>query len=371
MTRGHLFVLFVFFVVSLVALSGGVVADENTTADYTIEATTSIDTPQRTLTIIGRDFNVSSLGRVKTGSVIRASVARPGNGDFRILLYSYDGERITTVEGNENGTYTLDGTDSLDSGTYLLALSIDRSFEKVQPVVVSGYDFSVDAPADASPEESVSVDVQLTGDAPLPTYIELVVMNDSMHRYTMAHLVDTREYTVLVGDLQPGEYRLYASAHNDSQIAGASSVQTLTIAESESESTPTPTTTSDEPTTARTPGQSGGLAGQSPATPSGGGVTPSVESPAVSPAATQSPVTPSRTQRSPALTTPKPTQRTSDPVDASGGAADPNPTVDTQSIASTTDGSSRLSGTPVATPGFTAVTTLLGIAVLLFTGLRD
>lgn len=375
MTRGSRLAPLLALVVLCSLLPGVAAADS--TDGYSIEATTSIDTPQRTLTILGRDFNVSSLGRVDEGETVRAAVSRPGDGDFTVYLYSYGGERLATVEGSQNGTYTLPGTDSLDPGTYLLALSIGGSFERVQPVVVSGYDFALEAPAEAPPDEPVSVDLTVTGDGPLPNYVEVVVMNDTLRRYTMAHIVDTRRYTVILDGLAPGTYRLYASAHNDSQVAGVSSVQTLEVGDPDRESTPTasptPTASGGGSGTATTSGQSGGSGGPVVTTPSDGAptvTTPESESPVVSPTAA-SPVASPRT-RDPPTTTPGSDRRTTDSADASGHTVGSTATTARPNGTSATDGSQGTPvGTPVTTPGFTAVSALVGLAVSLFSALRD
>lgn len=372
MSRGVPLTVLVALVIVLSVAPGTVTADAET--NTTVEATTSIDTPSRTLTILGRDFNVSSLGRVEEGTEVSADVTRPGDDGFRVHLYDYDGNPITTIEGNSNGTYTLGGTDTLDPGTYLLALSIDGSFERVQPVVVSGYQFAVDAPAEASPDDPVSIDIELTGDASLPNYVEVVVMNDSMHRYTAAHIVDTRQYSVIVDELEPGEYRLYVSANNDSQVAGVSSVQAMTIGagETATSTAPPPATTSTGDAGSSTTRQS--VAVGTPSSTTRPGSPPTITTPAAatsipSPTPTGDAVSGTKTGDASTSMATRADRQTPGSPDApdTADAAD----LDDGSATAVTNGSvDSPTRTAAATPGFTVVTAVVGFALLFVARLR-
>jgi hypothetical protein len=182
-------------------------------SEYTVESTTSIDTPSRTVTVQGNEYTVTSLGYRDVGETVPVEVTRPGSGRFTVHMYNGNGLTMDSVEGDENGTHTLDQTTSLERGTYVLALNVDGEdgIQKIQPIVMSGYDFAVDAPQEVSEDERVSITIELTGETKLPNYVDVAVMNDSTHRYDAVR-VDDRTYNVVIEDLDPDEYRLYAAA---------------------------------------------------------------------------------------------------------------------------------------------------------------
>jgi len=236
-------VILLSLVAALLLAAGSAVASSG----YTVESTTSIDTPSRTVTVQGNEYTVSSLGYRDVGDTIPVEVSRPGDGMFTVYLYNGDGSIMDSVDGSENGTYTLDDTTSLERGTYVLVLEADGSRQTIQPVVMSGYDFAVDAPEEASENERVTVTIELTGDTERPNYVDIAVMNDSTHRYVTTKVGD-RTYSVTFDDLAADEYEIYAAARSDEEVngrdevTGVSSVETLTITSS-GETTTEPTTT--------------------------------------------------------------------------------------------------------------------------------
>ncbi|WP_144905869.1 hypothetical protein [Halobellus captivus] len=291
-SRFHIVCLLVLAAVLLLA-AGAAVASSG----YTLESETSIDTPSKTVSVQGETYTVSSLGYRDVGETLPVEVSRPGDSIFTVYLYNGDGQIMDSVRRTENGTYTLDDTTSLERGTYVLALTVDGSRQAVQPVVMSGYDFAVDAPSEVSEGERVTVTIELTGDTELPNYVDLAVMNDSTHRY-VATKVDDRTYSVTFDDLAADEYEIYAATRGEDEVngrdevTGVSSVETLTISsngetttESSGGSDPDPgTSDSDDssgtPSTDATTTVPTNTAAQTTTTP---GTTPDTTTSAVTP----------------------------------------------------------------------------------------
>jgi len=252
---------------------------------YSVESETSIDTPPRTVTIQGTEYTVSSLGYRDVGETLPVEVTRPENRMYTIYLYNGDGQVIDSVRRSENGTYTLDDTTSLERGTYVLALNVGGEREAIQPVVLSGYDFAVEAPNQATEDERVTITVELVGNTSLPNYVDLAVMNDSTHRY-IATKVGDRTYSVTIGDLAADEYKIYATARGEDEVngrdeeTGVSSVEELTISstgETTTESTTTEASGGGDSDLGGSPGATGTVATTSAPTDTTGQTTTAPE----------------------------------------------------------------------------------------------
>jgi hypothetical protein len=241
-------VVLVLLIAAIVAVPVYTVADSES-SDYEMTVSDSVDTPSRTVTLQERDHEVSGVTVVDSGESVSISVSAPDE-TYRVYLYNGDEQIVAEKRGDGDGSFTFD-LSGYEPGSYMLAVYQDGYYRTVHPVVVRGYDVTVDAPnsVTAGNEVDVSVDVTQTADAPSPDSVELALADDDETVRVTATRESATTYTASVptSDLGTGDYALHAAVRIDEQafderaVVGVSqSTQVSIDAES--------TTTSDDST---------------------------------------------------------------------------------------------------------------------------
>ncbi|ELZ31348.1 hypothetical protein C474_08602 [Halogeometricum pallidum JCM 14848] len=207
----------------LVASTGAAYASAQTDGAYSVEAQNTIDIPDRTVSVEGTDYTVSSIGKVTAGETLEATTSGPDGEEFDVDLYSGDQELINSDVGTD-GSVSF-STENLQPGTYILAVyTADGSIVSPQPVVVAGYETTLDAPSEMTAGQSSDVTVQLDDVADLgsPENVELVItQDDEVVDTVQMNSESTYEYTAEIGSsLESGEYRMYAMVHNETTVGG-------------------------------------------------------------------------------------------------------------------------------------------------------
>ncbi|MDS0300260.1 hypothetical protein NDI76_16050 [Halogeometricum sp. S1BR25-6] len=234
----------------LVVGTGATFVSAQTDGEYSVEAQNTIDIPDRTVTVEGTDYTVSSVGKVTAGETLEASVSGSESADVSVDLYSGD-RTIVNSDVVTDGSVSF-STENLRPGTYILAVYTDGSIVSIQPVVVAGYETTLNGPGEIPAGESGDVTVQLDDVADLgsPENVELVVtQDDEVVETVQMDSESTYEYSAEVGSsLESGEYRMYAVVHNettvssddvfsgDNDVVGVTDAQTLTVSGGESQS---------------------------------------------------------------------------------------------------------------------------------------
>lgn len=203
------------------------VASPATAADeYQITIDGSVDTPTRQVTVEGRSFDVTAVAKADAGDSIDVDVTDPDQSEeYRVLLYNadqdiMDSERFLT--GNQTVTFDTSDFDA-ESGSYAVVVQADGVDEAVHPLVIKGYDLSVNAPASATPGDNVEVEVDVT----VLTPNEVSEANDRVEVVIAGENQDIRqtasggngEYSVSMDtdSLDSGSYNVYATMRNDSK----------------------------------------------------------------------------------------------------------------------------------------------------------
>ncbi|MDS0295323.1 hypothetical protein [Halogeometricum luteum] len=227
----------------LVTSVGVASVSAQTDGEYSVEAQNSIDIPDRTVSVEGTDYAVSSVGKVTVGETLEASVSGADGADVSVDLYSPD--RTIVNSGVVTDSSVSFSTENLRPGTYILAVYTDGSIVSIQPVVVAGYETTLNAPSELTAGESGDVTVQLDDVADLgsPENVELAIVQEDEVVDTVRMSSDsTYEYSAEIGSsLESGEYRMYAMVHNetavssedvfsgDNDVVGVTDAQTLTV----------------------------------------------------------------------------------------------------------------------------------------------
>ena len=207
--------------VALVALllgSGGVVA-----AEYTVSVDGAMDVPDRTVSVAGETYQVSSLAQVARGEQLTAETTGDDDG-YRVYVHDADGDIVDQqyVFPADDGFVSFD-TSPYEPGTYVLSAYHDGTYHDPLPVVVPAYDVSAAVPSHAGGDDTVEVSVTLAereaGHA--VDGVTVVVSNETVtRRYDAEHAGD--EYTAnFEGDTLPaGTYSVYAVATGSDDFPG-------------------------------------------------------------------------------------------------------------------------------------------------------
>ena len=226
--------------------SAGAAATTYQSDDYSMSSPGEIEIPARSLTVDETDYTVRGIGRVAPGDRIRVDVTAPEDAEYSVYLYDKDLRIEQTDSMSGSGRATFD-TDSLQPGSYLAAV-YDGEILDVYPVVVEGYEVTVEAPATADGSFDVNesvADGALTRD---PAGVQVVLGDDDRSVRVDATRVEDGEYraTLPTDEFEPGTYALYGVVRGEEETEGGDRVILAVGDRYEVEieaATPTPTAT--------------------------------------------------------------------------------------------------------------------------------
>ncbi|WIV68862.1 hypothetical protein [Natrialbaceae archaeon AArc-T1-2] len=200
-------------------------------SDYDIDADDSIDTPERTVEIEGDEFDVSAIGAIEPGEEIDISVT--STQDYRIYLYNTDSQDEFSENFDADESHVTIGTaddeldtSNLDAGTYMLTLNArDDGRQAVQPLVIQGYDLSLDHPESGTTDEAIELtataEPETVSDQPDTVEVAIWDGDNDVTDVTLDHTGDTSyEATLDLGNLDEGDYEVYAAVPADEEAQG-------------------------------------------------------------------------------------------------------------------------------------------------------
>jgi hypothetical protein len=234
-------------------------------ADFTVSIPESIETPEKTVTIEGDSYTISSIARVEKGTMLSVDTSGPNDEEYRVYVHgAEDGSRQVQdtkfVAADDDGSVSFD-TSEFSPGSYSVSIyhADTGKYYSPHPVVVPAFETSVTTPgtvtSDRSFEVNVSTDRIETG--PSISSVELVFMQDETVNRVEATKSDG-EYTATVTLSKTGDWEMYAAVRGTEdapqggkELIGISDPVEVAV---ESQTTTTTTTTS-------TSGGGGGDAG--------------------------------------------------------------------------------------------------------------
>ena len=236
-------------------------------ADYEIALDDTVETPPRTVTIEGDEHTVSAVGRATPGETLSVSVTAPSDSSYRVLLYDGDRRIVDSKNANGEGTVRFD-LSGYEPSSYMLAIYKDGDYKDVHPLVVEGYDVSVDAPSEAETDSEITVTVNAdkTEDVEDPHAVKVVVANNdqSIRATATKQSGSTYEATISLDEMSASEANVYAVVQGDhsafkddrNELLGISDAtglviyeQTTTTNDPSGSQTSTPTETTQQSTT--------------------------------------------------------------------------------------------------------------------------
>ncbi|SFR87014.1 hypothetical protein SAMN05216559_0296 [Halomicrobium zhouii] len=211
--------LAVVVVVSLAPAAGAQSGFEISSADTT-------PVPERTETVGGNTFTIDSTIRADEGDTVTLDVTAPNDDNYRLHVRNSENQIIDQPKGTGDESFTFD-LSNYEYGSYAFAVYDLQTgdYQKVQPLLVSGYDVSVDAPGSVSSDGSAEVTVDLTETAASgdPANVQVIAAQGDTTETFDASGGDG-EYTATVdgGALEEGDYTVYAVAQGDEEAFGRS-----------------------------------------------------------------------------------------------------------------------------------------------------
>lgn len=191
-------------------------------SDYEISIPDSIDIPDRTVTIEGTDYPVTALGQEVPGEQLSVNVTAPEGREYKLYLYNGDVQIEAARSMNGSGDATFE-TDSLEPGSYFVATYRNGEIQAIHPVVLAGYDVTIDAPDGADPGEHVTVDIdiQALNETEPVNRVEVAAGNETEALRMVAEREGPGSYRANVSvDLPPGTYVIYGVVRGHDEVEG-------------------------------------------------------------------------------------------------------------------------------------------------------
>jgi len=191
------------------------------TPAYEISVEDSLETPERTVTLAGDEYTINSVAAQNRGEQINVIVTAPDDSEVSVDLYNDDQRLVDNRKSEGDGIVSFQ-TDSMDYGTYSLALFDGDEYVDVVPVVINGYEIETQYDDSVEPEGSVSFSATVSetlADTD-PNNIRVVVWNDDN---TVDKTLDHDTGAVYEQNFsvdQQGKYDVYVVVEGDERIGG-------------------------------------------------------------------------------------------------------------------------------------------------------
>ncbi|WP_372911654.1 hypothetical protein [Salinigranum sp.] len=193
-------------------------------ATYELSSPDAVDTPDRTVTVSGTDFEVSETARVSKGDPIRLDTTGPSGTSYSVELRDSDRVYRDDAEATGNDRVTF-STSSLAPGTYFAVVFAEGSVQTLYPIVVKKYDVSsVNVPSTADAGASFDVSAQVTQETSGPALdaVEVAITDGSEDIVVQQELSadGSDEYAGTVSVPDEGDYNVYVFARGEDELDG-------------------------------------------------------------------------------------------------------------------------------------------------------
>ena len=217
-SRGSMALLTVLLLLGLAGVSALAVPG------YAITGTPSLDVPDRTVSYQGGQYTVESITRVTGDDSFAVELDVPDGTGYEVYFRGPDNQLVSSTRHTGDATQTIEYYGAGEAGTYAVTIRADNEVKAVYPVVVSGYDVTVDVPATVATGDSLTVSVDLSErqrqrHSELAA-VQVVVGGPSVERQVEMQRQADGEYTATLstGDLSPGTYDLYVLVRGDATV---------------------------------------------------------------------------------------------------------------------------------------------------------
>ncbi|SEH45719.1 hypothetical protein SAMN05192561_10265 [Halopenitus malekzadehii] len=348
-------------------LLGGVTHTASADSEYDITIDGSVDTPTREIALEGATYEVSAIGKAAIGSSVNVNVQAPApDQEYHVYLYNSDRQIIDQNRGNGSGTATFD-LSGLSAGTYVFAVQERGATQVLHPLVIEGYDTSIQAPESASIGENLTVEVttqQLQSDVAKDS-IDVVIANDNQQiRSTSTGTSGTQDISINTENLNTGSYEVYANVRGQNVVFDQKEILGISNGHSvELEAAETSTPSSGDGSSG---GGGGGGGSEASATPTATEAVETPESTETTPTDVSSP-SHTETDSAPSTDTNSPSNTATDANDESDTTTSSvdTPHDETTEAVTPNEVSTSTPDTNTSIPGFSFIT--VGVLLVLTT----
>lgn len=208
---------------ALLVLASGIAVGATATAQPTasITAADAQPIPEQQLTIEGATFTPATVSVHDPGDTLSVDITVSNDALYRVPIYNTQEQIVTQERRSSDATLEFD-LGGYTAGTYMVTVVQDGTYLALHPLLVRGYDVSVDAPASAPADGTVTIDAsvrKLRGET--LEYVEVVVTDgDQRVRTRMSGNDGEYSATVDLTDLEPGSYEVYATIRGSTDAYG-------------------------------------------------------------------------------------------------------------------------------------------------------
>ncbi|OYR53884.1 hypothetical protein DJ73_06170 [Halorubrum sp. Ea1] len=225
--------LLCFLAVTILLAGAAMTGSADSHVTLTVDDSTPV--PAETIEFEGENYEIDATTVRDPGHEFTAEVTLPDEEfttvDF--LLYNSD-QQIEASKGvnrpSTSETATFE-TESYAPGTYMLNIELEGATEQMQPVVIAGYDLTIDYPEDLPRDENVDITAEVTPTelSAAPAGVEVVVWNESHSQtFEMDHSNDeTYTTSIELDQFETGEYTVNVAALGDETFRGQQEVLAL------------------------------------------------------------------------------------------------------------------------------------------------
>ena len=230
-------------VVGAVAAASTGAAVVAASSEYDISVDGAVDTPTETVTVEGDTFEIDEVGVVGLDDPIGADVTSPDK--HSVLLYNTDNQTVDRDLSRNADDDRVRFDPDVEPGTYTLWLESaeDNERKALTPVVVEGYDLSLEYDSSVAADETVTVEAtaEPKTDLEQPDEVEVRIWDgETATELTLEHAGGTTyETTTSLSGLEPGTYDVYGAVPGDEEVDGYDSLlavedgRSLTVTEAE------------------------------------------------------------------------------------------------------------------------------------------
>ncbi|AUV82565.1 hypothetical protein C2R22_13720 [Salinigranum rubrum] len=193
-------------------------------ATYELSSPSGVDTPDRTVTAVGTEFEVSETARVSKGDPIRLDTVGPSGTTYSVELRDSDRAYRNDAEATGNDRVSF-STASLAPGTYFAVVFANGSVQTLYPIVVKKYEVSsMSVPSTAEAGASFDVSAELTQETSGPPLaaVEVVVTDESEDAVVQEELSSdgSNQYSGTISVPDEGEYNVYVFPRGEDELDG-------------------------------------------------------------------------------------------------------------------------------------------------------
>lgn len=192
--------------------------------EYTLSASPSMNIPDQTTTYQGSEYAVDSITRIFSGDSVSVSTNGPSNGTYDINLRGPDNQIVSSHSKTGESSHTFDYFGAGEAGTYAVTIRDNNELQSVHPVVLAGYEISVNSSDSVTAGDSATVTATVSERAVEKhsslDYVELVVGTDEVQVQKQMEKQDDGTYTTTVStnDLEPATYDMYLTVRGEAEV---------------------------------------------------------------------------------------------------------------------------------------------------------